>query len=116
MRCLLDIILVFLVQQIDFRTFPFFGRFYNENTNLWIVMDFLLMKTISTTFIKNNFVSDFILDSFVPEGYMKFDSDVGFQPPGEICSRDVTSPIDPSDHKGLWISLSLVHSWFPQIN
>ena len=36
---------------------------------------------------------------------MNFDSDVGFQPPGEICSRDVTSPIDPSDHKGLELVL-----------
>ena len=33
---------------------------------------------------------------------MKFDNDSGFLPPGkygEMCFRDVTSPIDPSDHR-----------------
>ena len=39
----------------------------------------------------------------MPAGYLSAEKyETGFQPPGqfgEICYRDVTSPIDPSDHR-----------------
>ena len=40
-------------------------------------------------------------DSYIPIGYVTFKNDGKFgTEPGQIRSRDVTSPIDPDDHSG----------------